>query len=81
MFRFTWVDGEDGKVHIGTSAQYWMNYAPELTTLVGNKHTLDYATLGVLMGKSNATEIEQLKERVRILEQEVECYRRMLNAN
>ena len=81
MFRFTWVDGEDGKVHIGTSAQYWMNYAPELTTLVGSKYTLDYTTLGVLMGKSNATEIEQLKERVRILEQEVECYRRMLNAN
>lgn len=81
MFRFTWVDNQDGKVHIGTSAQYWMTYTPELTALVDKKYTLDYATLGVLMGKSNATEIEQLKERVRILEQEVECYRRMLNAN
>ena len=81
MFRFTWVDGEDSKVHIGTSAQYWMDYTPELTPLVDNKYTLDYATLGVLMGKSNATEIERLKAEVRELRSKVESYERMLNAN
>lgn len=71
LFRFTWIDSEDKTVHIGTSAQYWVDYAPELTALCNGNYALDYATLGVLMGKSNATEIEQLKARIKELENEV----------
>lgn len=79
MFRYTWTDRADNRVFIGSSAQYWAEFAQELTMLTDDRYSLDYATLGVLMGKSNATEIEQLKERVRVLEQEVENYRNMLN--
>lgn len=81
MFKFTWKDREDDRVFIGTSAQYWVEHAKELTVLVDDKYALDYATLGVLMGKSNATEIEKLKAEVKELRTKVENYEKMLNAN
>lgn len=70
MFRYTWIGG-DGIDHIGTSAQYWAEHTPELAPIFNGIYGLDYSTLGVLMGKSNASEIERLKERVKELENEV----------
>lgn len=72
IFRFTWTDRGDGRIFIGTSAQYWVEYAQELTQIVDERFSLDYATLGVLMGKSNATEIERLKKRIADLEAQID---------
>lgn len=78
LFRYKRKDSKDDRIYIGSSAQYWQGVAPELTPLVDDYLTLDYATLGVMMGKSNATEIESLKERMKILEAKVENYERIL---
>ena len=78
LFRYKRKGSEDDRVYIGSSAQYWQEVAPELTPLVDDYLTLDYSTLGVAMGKSNATEIELLKERLKILEAKVENYERIL---
>lgn len=73
MFKFTWNNKEDGKMHIGSSAQYWKEYASELVSVDKDDfHRLDYATLGVLMGVTLGKKAKNHEERIKELELKVE---------
>jgi hypothetical protein len=65
MFRFTWRDSDDKSIHIGSSAQYWKEYARELVSIDDKDfHRLDYSTLGVLVGVSLAKRIKELEMKI-----------------
>lgn len=73
MFRFTWNNNDDESIHIGSSAQYWKEHARELVSIDDKDfHRLDYSTLGVLMGKSLATEVKELKKAVEEINRRME---------
>lgn len=65
MFRFTWRNSDDKRIHIGSSAQYWEEHARELVSIDDKDfHRLDYATLGVMMGISLAKRIKELEMKI-----------------
>ena len=73
MFRFIWNNNDDESIHIGSSAQYWKEHARELVSIDDKDfHRLDYSTLGVLMGKSLATEVKELKKAVEEINRRME---------
>jgi hypothetical protein len=73
MFRFTWNNTDDKKVYIGSSAQYWKNYASELVSIDKDDfHRLDYSTLGVLIGVTLAKTTKNHEDRIKELEAKVE---------
>lgn len=76
LFRFKWKNHKTTKLKIGTSAQYWEKFAPELVTLdaVSDFKHLNYAGLGVAIGISNAREIEQLKKEIVSLKERLSKY-------
>ena len=73
IFTYRWNDKNDSRVHIGTSAQYWEAYAPSLVS--EDAHTgklgLNYISLAVAMGQSNAEEIRYLKMKIVELENNI----------
>ena len=74
-FRFTWKDGMlDGKVHVGTSAQYWQSIVPEVISYARDAMgtlSMQYDVLALLSSISIAKEVIDLREKVRILETRV----------
>lgn len=68
-FSFKWNDRDDDSIHLGTSAQYWEDIAPELVSGSDFK-TLNYASLGVAMGISLAKKAQNHEERIKMLEEE-----------
>lgn len=76
LFRFKWKNHKTTKLKIGTSAQYWEEFAPELVTFdsVSDFKHLNYAGLGVAIGISNAREIEQLKKEIVSLKEKLARY-------
>ena len=70
IFTFKWTDRNDSSTHLGTSAQYWEQYRKELITGDDFKH-LNYASLGVAIGKSLAVEIRKLKDKIKELEEKL----------
>lgn len=76
LFRFKWKNHKTTKLKIGTSAQYWEEFAPELVTFdsVSDFKHLNYAGLGVAIGISNAREIEQLKKEIVSLKEKLSKY-------
>lgn len=76
LFRFKWKNHKTTKLKIGTSAQYWEEFAPELVTFdsVSDFKHLNYAGLGVAIGISNAREIEQLKKEIVSLKERLSKY-------
>ena len=76
LFRFKWKNHKTTKLKIGTSAQYWEEFAPELVTYdsVSDFKHLNYAGLGVAIGISNAREIEQLKKEIVSLKEKLSKY-------
>ena len=74
IFRYTWKHIEDGKVHLGTSAQYWLDTEAKELVSINNEdfHRLDYATLGVMMGVTLAKKAKSHEERIKELEMKVE---------
>jgi hypothetical protein len=65
LFNFKWKsERDDGREHIGTSAQYWQEYAPEFVSGDEDFLRLNYGALGVAMGISNARAIQSVHEQV-----------------
>lgn len=74
LFVYTWNDGRDQDVHLGSSAQYWEGVASWLVEGKDFK-ALNYSVLGVAMGISLARKTRDLEARVMELEAEVERLR------
>lgn len=87
LIKFTWADGLDSRLHVGTIAQYWDSCLPEVVSRTKNDTlALSYGELGVAMGISLAkemtemltkmdntdSEVDKLKKRISELEKEIE---------
>lgn len=70
IFDFRWTNGDDNKLHLGTSAQYWLDYAPNAVTNSNDFYSLNYGVLGVAIGVSNARKLLSHEERIEQLEKE-----------
>jgi hypothetical protein len=69
IFKFSWKDSDDKNIHIGTSAQYWKEVFPEL--VVGeDKLSLNYATLGTVLGVINSRREDKLEKELKKLKKE-----------
>ena len=71
LFKFLWKDREDNLPHLGSSAQYWEDVAPELVCGEDFKR-LNYASLGVAMGISLAKKMQEQEEIIKELKAEIE---------
>ena len=72
VFSYKWTDREDDKVHLGTTAQYWMETNFKDAVDVSNKdfYHLNYGALGVAIGVSLAKKAVDHEERIKALEKE-----------
>ena len=82
LFKFTWKDGKDENVHIGTSAQYWQGLMPELTSenkngVLGMQYDVA-AMAGVITVAKSLVDHEQ---RIAELEKENALLKAKLNIN
>ena len=76
IFRYHWADKLDNKMHIGTSAQYWEEYDSSFVSADprSGKLGLNYLSLAVAMGQSNASEIRELKREIVKLKEKLAAY-------
>lgn len=82
LVLFKWNNIPDESLHIGTYAQYWLQRRPELVDIASDGiMSLDYSTLGVAMGISNAREIINALNKIIELEKEVEYLKNKLYNN
>lgn len=95
VFSYKWTDREDDKVHLGTTAQYWLptKFCDAVDTSNPNFYHLNYGGLGVAIGVTVAkeqiiikkeqiiikSEVEVLRERVKELENQVKQLRQWHN--
>lgn len=77
LFYFKYKNGDDGCLHIGTSAQAVNEILPELVT---KKDTwgLDYSVLGTAIGILNSRQLVSHEDRIKALEQENEELRQRI---
>ena len=78
LFSFTWKIGEDRRVRIGTSAQYWMDKIPETVTDITSydKHgrlldehlSLDYISVTYAGMVTNSRRVSNHEERIKHIE-------------
>lgn len=82
LFKFTWKDKHyDEHTHIGTSAQYWKEIAPELVTEADDDIktlSLQYDTLAVASSVSLAKEVVELKQEIEDLKQEIQELKKLI---
>ena len=82
LFKFTWKDKHyDEHTHIGTSAQYWKEIAPELVTEADDDIktlSLQYDTLAVASSISLAKEVVELKQEIEDLKQEIQELKKLI---
>ena len=72
IVAFRWKDG-DGKVHLGSIAQYWQKIVPELTPEDNDgRLSMDYATIALMSAVSLARKVEELEKRIEELEKKHE---------
>lgn len=80
LIKFTWADGLDSRLHVGTIAQYWDAALPEVVSVTKNDTlALSYGELGVAMGISLAKEVQELTEEVQRLRDENRALAQRLN--
>jgi hypothetical protein len=82
LFSFTWKTGEDRRVRIGTSAQYWMDKIPETVTDITSydKHgrlldehlSLDYISVTYAGMVTNSRRVSNHEERIKHIEEILE---------
>ena len=81
LFSFMWKEGSDRRVRIGTSAQYWMDYIPEVVSEITkyDKHgrlldehlSLDYITLCYAGVVTIARKVSDHETRIKELEEKL----------
>ncbi len=73
VFSYRWTDREDDKVHLGTTAQYWLptKFCDAVDTSNPNFYHLNYGALGVAIGVMVAKKVVNHEERIKELEERV----------
>ncbi|MBO5700379.1 MAG: hypothetical protein J6R57_03045 [Bacteroidales bacterium] len=73
VFSYKWTDREDDKVHLGTTAQYWLdtNFKDAVDTSNKDFFHLNYGALGVAIGVTVAKKVVSHEERIKELEERV----------
>lgn len=73
VFSYKWTDREDDKVHLGTTAQYWLptKFCDAVDTSNPNFYHLNYGGLGVAIGVTVAKKVVNHEERIKELEERV----------
>lgn len=72
VFSYKWTDRADDKVHLGTTAQYWLptKFCDAVDTSNPNFYHLNYGALGVAIGVTIAKKVVNHEERILALERE-----------
>ena len=72
LFNYKWNDREDNNVHLGTTAQYWMdtNFKDAVNANNPDFYHLNYGALGVAIGITVAKKVVNHEERISALEKE-----------
>lgn len=80
VFSYKWTDREDNKVHLGTTAQYWLdtNFKDAVDTSNKDFYHLNYGGLGVAIGVTVAKKVVNHEERILALENENEALKNEL---
>ena len=71
MVKFTWKEGEDRAMHVGSIAQYWRNVLPESVLEVNGMLSLQYGVLALLSAISLARTVVNHEQRLQRLEKEL----------
>jgi hypothetical protein len=68
---FKWNNIKDDTVHLGSSAQYWEEKAPNVVTEANDEiktKSLQYDVLGTVNSIAIAKEVVSLKEEIKLLQ-------------
>lgn len=82
LFKFKWKEGEDKKIHVGTSAQYWQQHMPEVVIEEKDEMKtlcMKYDILGAVNSIAIAKEVVSLKEEIKLLQAQIAELKQLLN--
>lgn len=78
--RFTWKDGKDKAIHIGSIAQYWEKILPESVTRTSEgRLSMQYGVVALVAAISTAKKVQEHERRIAELERENHRLKEMLN--
>lgn len=77
-FVFTYKKDPSGKLHVGTSANYWYNIFPEVVTTANQRYNLDYVALNNASTIALAKEVVNQKAEIASLKSEIESLKQLI---
>ena len=82
MIKFTWKDGRcDGKMQVGSIAQYWQRALPEaVSEMADGELSMSYGVIALLSSIATARKVREHEKRIAELEQENKELKQRLNA-
>lgn len=79
LFKFTWNDGTDNDMHIGSAAQYWQTILPELVIQGSDEDltlAMQYDVIALASAITVAKTVVNHEERIILLERENEALKK-----
>ena len=82
MIKFTWKDGRcDGKLQVGSIAQYWQKALPEaVSEMTDGELSMSYGVIALLSSIATARKVRDHEKRIAELERENKELKQRLNA-
>lgn len=82
MIKFTWKDGRcDGKLQVGSIAQYWQRALPEaVSEMADGELSMSYGVIALLSSIATARKVREHEKRIAELERENKELKQRLNA-
>ena len=80
IFDFTWIDGRDKDLHLGSSAQFWRDIFPNaISTMYDGHYAMDYGATALAAAVITARKVVDHEARIRLLEVENAALRNEIN--